>query len=114
MDHTSALAQRLLKLSDDLQRNHEDPQLVCVRLESLYTDAIDTDAIELDMHGALIPVEVTDRLRESMIIMTQHTAQTPIQPGRPAFDISAEQLEHLLELGFYCNYNCKSTRSFKE
>ena len=36
------------------------------------------------------------------IIMTQHTAQpqTPRQPGRPAFDISAEQLEHLLELGF--------------
>ena len=49
MDHTSALAQRLLRLADDLQRNHEDPQLVCVRLESLYTDAI-----ELDMHGALM------------------------------------------------------------
>ena len=95
MDHTSALAQRLLRLADDLQRNHEDPQLVCVRLEPLYTDAI-----ELDMHGALIPAEVMDRLRESVIIMTQHTAQTPVQPGRPAFDISAEQLEHLLELGF--------------
>ena len=97
MDHTSALTQRLLRLADDLQRNHEDPQLVCARLESLYTDAI-----ELDMHGALIPAEVMDKLRESVIVMTQHTAQpqTPRQPGRPAFDISAEQLEHLLELGF--------------
>ena len=62
MDHTSALAQRLLRLADDLQRNHEDPQLVCVRLESLYTDAI-----ELDMHGALIPGEVMDKLRESAL-----------------------------------------------
>ena len=59
MDHASALAQRLLRLADDLQRNHEDPQLVCVRLESLYTDAI-----ELDMYGALIPAEVMDKLRE--------------------------------------------------
>ena len=76
MDHTSSLAQRLLRLADDLQRNHEDPQLVCVRLESLYTDTI-----ELDMHGALIPAEVMDKLRESVIIMTQHTAQpqTPRQ-----------------------------------
>ena len=67
MDHASALARRLLRLADDLQRNHEDPQLVCARLESLYTDAI-----ELDMHGALIPAEVMDKLRESVIIMTQH------------------------------------------
>lgn len=62
MDHASTLAQRLLRLTDDLQRNHEDPQLVCVCLESLYTDAI-----EFDMHGALIPAEVMDKLRESVM-----------------------------------------------
>jgi len=38
-DYASALAQRLLRLVADLQRNAGDPQLVCLRLESVYTDA---------------------------------------------------------------------------
>lgn len=94
-DYASALAQRLLRLVDDLQRNDGDPQLVCLRVESVYTDAI-----ELDAHGALIPAEVMAKLRESVIILTQHTTSLALHPGRPAFDITAEQLEHLLELGF--------------
>ena len=94
-DYASALAQRLLRLVDDLQRDDGDPQLVCLRVESVYTDAI-----ELDAHGALIPAEVMAKLRESVIILTQHTTSLALHPGRPAFDITAEQLEHLLELGF--------------
>jgi len=94
-DYANALAQRLLRLVDDLQRDDGDPQLVCLRVESVYTDAI-----ELDAHGALIPAAVMAKLRESVIILTQHTTSLALHPGRPAFDITAEQLEHQLKLGF--------------
>ena len=101
MDSTARLllANALSILSSELcsLRDEESAEDILCRIECLYSHAID-----LDLHGMRIPTVFFDKVRQCMSILDERD-ERPITysgPGRPFFEISSQQLETLLELGF--------------
>ena len=101
MDSTARLllANGLSSLSNEVLslRDGESAEEVLSHIECLYTHAID-----LDLHGMQIPALFFEKVRQCMTILDEHDERpvTCSGPGRPFFDISCQQLETLLELGF--------------
>jgi predicted transcriptional regulator len=100
------LVNRLLAVAaevDQIYSSGQDPQPLMVRLESLYADIVELDLSGVEIHPTVI-AKVSECLRivEECLEECEGSlcSDAACGPGRPSFDISPLQIEHLLELGF--------------